>query len=179
MNGKSLALVLVAAGAAASCGDDAASSTTDAGACFVAFATAFDGYRSWRSFHDLDMDALDGVHPAGGRTEYINHLPLHGSTSYPVGTIIVKEPTDDPAGTQIFAMVKRGCDYNASGAENWEWFEISPPAADGTVGIVWRGAGPPNGTTYGGDPTGGCNTCHSAGRAGDFVLSSAFSLSSF
>jgi hypothetical protein len=178
VDARSLALIVVVSAAAASCGDDAASSATDASACFVAFASAFEGYRSWTSFHDEDTDALDGVHPAGGRTEYINHVPPHGSVGYPVGTIIVKEPTDDPSGTQIFAMVKRGCDYNATGADNWEWFEIAPQS-DGSVSIVWRGAGPPNGTTYGGDPTGGCNTCHSTGRADDFVLSSAFSLSTF
>jgi len=166
--------------AGVSCGDDAgSSSSSDAGACDVAFADAFTNYRSWTVFHDMDTDDLDGVHPAGGREEYINQPPPHGSTAYPVGTIIVKEPTDDPSGAQIFAMVKRGCDYNESGATNWEWFEISAPASDGTVDIVWRGAGPPNGVTYGGDPNGGCNMCHSTGLADDFVLSSAFSLKSF
>jgi hypothetical protein len=171
--------ILVLAVAAVSCGDDAASSSADTGACDVVFANAFANYRSWTVFHDMDTDDLDGVHPAGGREEYINHPPPHGSTEFPVGTIIVKEPTDDPTGAQIFAMVKRGCNYNATGATNWEWFEITPPASDGTVDITWRGAGPPNGTTYGGDPNGGCNTCHSTGRADDFVLSSAFSLKSF
>ena len=34
------------------------------------------------------------IHNAGPRMAYMNKLPPHGSTEFPVGTIIVKEPTE-------------------------------------------------------------------------------------
>ena len=52
------------------------------------------------------------------------------------------------------------------GARDWEWFEI---IEDPTT-IVWRGLGPPNGESYGGDPD-ACNSCHTQCAGNDFVCS--------
>ena len=148
-------------------GSGGAADQNDAGAepgnpsVFVAFDGDFANFRSWQSFDvtkDQDMDAgLDAgtVHPDSKLIEYLNKPPPSGSIEFPIGTIIVKEGTDGPVeGRQYFAMAKRGPTENLLGAKGWEWFELQN-AADGTPGIVWRGVNPPNGETYGGDPTGG------------------------
>ena len=94
------------------------------------------------------------------------------------GTIIVKEPSDGDLTTrQIFAMVKRGGDFNPTGAVNWEWFELQN-VDSATVQIVWRGFGPPAGETYGGNPA-FCNGCHVIAADNDDVWSSALQLSNF
>ena len=76
---------------------------------------------------------------------YLNREPPRGGTSFPVGTILVKvvHPESD-AGTlpdQIFAMAKRGGDFNDGGAAGWEWFELNP-ASQSPI-FIWRGAQPP------------------------------------
>jgi hypothetical protein len=151
---------------------------------FIAFASDFANFRSWQSFDvtkEQDADAgLDAgaQHPDARLIEYLNKPPPTGSTAFPVGTIIVKEGTDGPVDMrQYFAMVKRGGTENAAGAKGWEWFELQN-AADGTPGIVWRGVGPPNGTLYGGDPTGGCNSCH-VQCGNDAVCAKAVQLAQF
>ncbi len=171
----------IAAAALASCGSsDAAPSADTAGATsatYLAFGDAFQGFRSWESFKvPADSAAATGVHTSGPRTEYLKSRPAKGSTSFPVGTIIVKQFDDERSDGQIFAMVKRGGDYNAAGASGWEWFELQN-ASDGTTAILWRGVGPPSGEKYGGDPSGGCNSCHGTARDNDFVRSSAIRLS--
>ena len=147
------------------------------GRAFVAFACNFDGYKGWPSFF-LDGGFNGGsVHASGPRTEYINRTPPHGSGTFPVGTIIVKELQADGL---IFAMVKRGGGYNESGASGWEWFELNPDGGAGVghdVNLTWRGVGPPAGETYGGDPT-TCNACH-RGAGNDSVPSPALQLSNF
>jgi hypothetical protein len=154
-------------------GDD---DLTRDGSAFLAFASDFEHYRSWRSF-DLPAAAVpSSPHTDGPRTEYLNREPPKGSTAFPIGTIIVKDiqPTDDqPART--FAMVKRGGTYNANGAVGWEWFELKTVGTS-SVGIAWRGFGPPRGETYGGDAFAGCNTCHMGARDNDYVLSPAIRL---
>jgi hypothetical protein len=151
----------------------------DANTVFIAFDSTFQDYRSWTSFHDPGPPD-DGTFPAdvlGPRTQYINHLPPHGATVFPVGTIIVEERED--AAMTIFAGVKRGDDFNLTGAVGWEWFELTR-ADTGQVLIQWRGVGPPNNTTYGGDPNGGCNACHtSCGAGNDYVCSPELQLRNF
>jgi hypothetical protein len=140
---------------------------------FLAFSSTFADFRKWESFHSDGPAA--GTQPPdvlGPRTQYLNKRPPKGSTEFPVGTIIVE--AREFGSKLIFAGVKRGGGFNA-GAPGWEWFELSE-AADGTVSIVWRGVGPPNGETYGGDPN-GCNSCHAGCGAGnDFICSSKLKL---
>jgi hypothetical protein len=172
-----LALALTAGCSGA---DDASDDVTADGAGgFLAFASSFTGFRSWQSWKRPAFGDPSDVHAGLPYIEYLNHAPPHGSTSFPVGTIIVKEPDDDrPATAHVaFAMVKRGAGYNAAGASGWEWFELQE-AADGSIGIVWRGLGPPSGESYLGDPT-ACNDCHAAAKDNDSVLSGAIRLSGF
>jgi hypothetical protein len=160
---------LVACGTSDGAGDDAPET-------FLAFSSTFAPFRSWTSFHS-DGPADDGTFTPdvlGPRTQYINKLPPPGSPEFPVGTVIVE--ARENAGKKIFAGVKRGGGFNAGGAANWEWFELS----DQPVTIIWRGLGPPLGDTYGGDPNGGCNTCHVAcGASNDYVCSPKLSLATF
>ena len=173
-----LALPLACGGAHAT----PAPPTTDAGVTgdvFVAFADDFQNFESWRSF-DVTATAQPGtVHPDAQLIEYLKTSPPSGSTEWPLGTLIVKEGTDGvPATRKFFAMVKRGGGFNP-GAPGWEWFELQNTTADdGTVQIVWRGVGPPAGDTYGGDPTAGCNSCHTA-CGNDAVCAPALALTGF
>lgn len=168
---------LAIACALAGCAGHGASA--DAGDTFIAFNPAFQPFRTWTSLHD------DGPAPGtfppdvlGPRTQYINHVPPHGSTEFPVGTIIVE--VRESGTMKIFSGVKRGGGFNAGGAKDWEWFELSEMAGAGSeVSIVWRGFGPPNGDTYGGD-TNTCNSCHTAcGGSNDDVCSPELQLASF
>jgi hypothetical protein len=153
---------------------------------FVAYASDFANFHSWPSTPGVGPpgapqppSGADGGAHLGPLTTYINQKPAHGSTSFPVETIIVKEPDDPPLLTerQIFAMVKRGGGYNSSGASDWEWFELRN--ADPTsVTIVWRGVGPPSGEAYASSPT-FCNDCHGQARGNDFVWTAGLELSSF
>ena len=64
--------------------------------------------------------------------------------------------------------MKRGGGYNEAGAKGWEWFELQHVTLD-EVTFVWRGVGPPSTEAgYGGDPN-GCNNCHAAAEANDWV----------
>lgn len=139
---------------------------TPMGDVFIAFQTTFDGYETW---HSKQVEGhIQGItHLSGPRTVFIKELPPAGATEFPVGTVIAKEMND--GSQQVFAMVKRGGGYNASGALNWEWFELKR-VEGGTVRIVWRGVGPPAGEKYAGDPNGACNGCH-ASQENDFVRS--------
>jgi hypothetical protein len=163
--------------ALAACGHhgDAASDAPDV---FIAFNTSFAPFRTWTSFeHDLEDPTLP-VTVLGSRTQYINAIPPSGSTEFPIGTIIVE--ARDNAAMNIFAGVKRGGNFNNTGAIDWEWFELAEVAGPGSeVTITWRGYGPPNGDTYGGDIN-TCNNCHKAcGASNDYVCSPFLQLASF
>lgn len=168
------------------------------GPTFVAFASDFNGFRDWSSAPAMQastlppLDAGDGTNGLGAAdggaadagihggplTVYWKAPPPHGATTFPLGTIIVKEPSDGDLTTrQIFAMVKRGGDFNPTGAVNWEWFELQN-VDSATVQIVWRGFGPPAGETYGGNPA-FCNGCHVIAAGNDDVWSSALQLTNF
>jgi hypothetical protein len=147
------------------------------GVPFIAFKSNFENYRTWESFK-LPDGSSDIVHLAGPKTEYLNKRPVKGAKSFPVGTIIVKElEVGDFAARKVFAMVKRGAGFNSSGAKDWEWYELSNTADGNVAAIRWHGVGPPLGEMYGGDPSGGCNSCHSAGASNDSVLSAVLQLS--
>ena len=125
-------------------------------------------------------DAGDGLHGIGPLQVYWNQSPPHGSTAFPVGTIIVKE-TEEADITQriVFAMVKRGDGYNSGGANGWEWFSLQNDADGCTVEILWRGPLAPIGETYANQAIGDCNGCHGLASANDYVWDDALQLSSF
>jgi hypothetical protein len=165
---------VVAAAALAACGGT--SGAADASETFLAFSTTFAPFRSWTALHS-DGPADDGTFPPdvlGPRTQYINLVPPHGATEFPLGTVIVE--ARENGSQKIFGAVKRGGGFNATGAVNWEWFELT----DQPVTIAWRGFGPPAGEMYGGDPNGGCNSCHqSCGATNDYICSPKLSLATF
>lgn len=138
---------------------------------FIAFATNFQDFRSWETFVRPNRSDVPGcLHSTCLRTDYLNQRPPPGSTAFPIKTMIVKD-LDNPAGRQIFAMVKRGGGYNADGAVGWEWFELEENA-DGSVKIVWRGLGAPDDEVYGlPGMNGGCNQCHTIASGNDYVHS--------
>lgn len=146
---------------------------------FTAFAQNFAGFRAWASMPGISSHAGGtGLHGDGEMTVYINRLPPHGAGEFPVGTIIVKESNGgDVRDRQLFAMVKRGGTFNATGARGWEWFELEGQCGDEPL-ISWRGVGPPAGEKYGGDANGGCNACHANQAENDFVRTDGLTLSS-
>lgn len=137
---------------------------------YLAFASNFAGYEGWDHAASIAAEgAPKGVHDLGPMTVYWNQLPPAGAEEFEVGTIIVKQTDAGAATPQVFAMVKRGGAYNSAGARNWEFFELLPASAAAPV-ILWRGVGPPNGESYGGDPN-TCNACHSQAAAHDYMWS--------
>ncbi len=149
---------------------------TPAPEVFIALPRDFQHFQEWATYPLPPNEVAGSPHIAGERTLFINRKPAHGSTQFPVGTIIVKRVND---GSQNFAMVKRGGDYNVQGATNWEWFDLKP-ATDGVTQIIaWRGITPPSGEMYHGVAGGECNTCHQSARNNDFVQSEPLLLSGF
>jgi Cytochrome P460 len=154
----------------------------DAGApdTFVASAQSFDGFHSWSSAPAVaPNDAGDGLHGVGPLRVYWNASPPHGSTSFPVGTIVVKE-TEETDVTQrtVFAMVKRGGGFNSGGAVGWEWYSLQNNA-DGSVTPLWGSVVAPPGQTYANQAIGDCNGCHAQVADNDYVWDLALQLSSF
>lgn len=168
-----VALVLVAGG----CEDG------HGGPVFVALDSDFAPFRSWQRVA-LGSDPLPG-HPPGPRFGYRNKPAPHGAKAYPVGTMLVKtiEPANvDPSAWEIFAMVKRGGNFNPAGAVDWEFFRLR--IINGQPHILSRGL-----TAIDPDADGGsgyfgslgnafvdmCNSCHgtTASAATDHVLSAA------
>jgi hypothetical protein len=158
---------LIACGLAG-CGSGGDGPAGDAPDTFLAFTTTFVPFRTWTAFHS-DGPADDGTFPPdvlGPRTQYLNLVPPHGATEFPIGTVIVE--ARETGSQKIFGAVKRGGNFNITGAVNWEWFELT----DAPITIAWRGFGPPAGERYGGDPAGGCNACHLAcGAHNDYICS--------
>lgn len=172
------AALLIAALCACKSTSPAPHAGDDSNATFVAFPSTFADFRTWTSFHDPGPpdDGTFGSDVLGPRTQYINRIPPHGSTQFPVGTVIVE--ARESGAMLIVAGVKRGGDFNAQGAVNWEWFGLLEDGS-GNVSINWRGIAPPVGG-YGGLPTGGCNECHMAcGGSNDYVCSPELQLASF
>jgi hypothetical protein len=96
---------------------------TQGGGAFLAFANDFSGYHSWEAFDVTEGAAATGIHDGSTLTAYLSHRPESGSDAFPVGTMIVKEPTGGTEPPHIFAMAKRGAGYNAN-VPGWEWFEL-------------------------------------------------------
>ena len=142
---------------------------------YVAFERDFQGFRAWKGGAFEEKPARGQTHYAGDQRYFIRGAERHGK-EFPVGTVIVKQARLEarPEG-QLFAMVKRGGQYNAKGARGWEWFELTE-REDKSVAIKWRGVSAPNGEQYGGDPHGSCNTCHGEAKANDFVKSPALAM---
>jgi hypothetical protein len=183
---KFVAATAIAAGG---CGPSTAGDTGQ----FVPLQKDFATFRTWMRFElgvggdpaRADAGTPDGggqdggVHIVGPRTIYLNMAPPTGSTSFPVGTILVKTTADGTTTPgETFAMAKRGGTYNMRGAAGWEWFELAS-ATDGTPLIIWRGIVPPAGEGYAGIVGGVCNDCHATFAANDYVGSDLLSLSAF
>src|SRR5690349_12065435 len=58
---------------------------------FVPYTSSFAGFRDWEAFPVVGPVDQASVHTGGPRTEYLKERPPHGSKTFPVGTIIVKE----------------------------------------------------------------------------------------
>jgi len=153
--------------AASACSNHTEPSLANVHEPFIALERDFQGFEAWDRVDLADRPEQGNAHVAGETHEYINSAPLQGSKAFPVGTIFVKT-VENQKKSDIFAMVKRGGGFNASGATGWEWFGLRK-RGDGSVGIVWRGVNAPDGETYGGDPLGGCNGCHGAAAKNDRV----------
>lgn len=148
---------------------------------FIALQRDFQPFATWEHFH-LDGDGSGSLHTGANRDIYLNERPPKGATQFPIGTIIVKHSdgvgtTDGP---RTFAMVKRGGNFNKTGAVNWEWFELvqsdnTDPASPWL--LSWRGIGPPAGGEYGAGATGTCNDCHAQAQANDFVQATVLQIS--
>jgi hypothetical protein len=86
----------------------------------VAFAQDFQGVLDWPRFAG-DRPPIPAIHDSGKYLVFINKLPPRGTDRFPTGTIVVKIPQGQG---DVFAMAKRGGDYNTRGAQGWEWFEL-------------------------------------------------------
>lgn len=151
---------------ASSCSDDAA--TGDG--TFIAFERDFQGFRAWPRVALGDVSA--GGHPEGPQQfVYVSRARPAGARDFAVGTILMRTfeqtvPTD----WVIFALVKRGGDYNAQGDVGWEYFRLRLNA-QGRVVIAARGLNPRTEAPddYGGGPgdgdNAGCNGCHGTAQA--------------
>lgn len=140
---------------------------------FLALERDFAEYRSWE-FVDAYAPLLEGAEGEGhvpeSRRVFVNRRPPEGATSWPVGTVFVKELAGE-----TLASVKRGGSYNATGTPGWEWFELVRDAND-AVRISWRGLGAPAGTGRYSQTTNSCNGCHASAPELDGVLSLGFRL---
>ncbi len=150
---------------------------------FVAQAQTFDGFCAWHSAVATPSGTVPlGVHGTEPMNVYWKASPPHGSTQFPVGTVVLKETTEADAGARlVFAMVKRtahGGDYNMTGADGWEWFSLEDNG-DCTASILWRGPQAPIVTTYTDLHIGDCNGCHEMAVANDYVWDTALQLTAF
>lgn len=146
-------------------------------ALFIALKSDFQNYDAWKNYYVGDAPAAEGVDLAGPRTVYINRVPARGSDHFPVGTMIVKvvESGPTPEQWQMFAMVKRGGDFDPEAA-GWEWFGLSRTATE--VSIDWRGVGPPPDGGYGGLINVSCILCHDTAHTNDDIQTPQLQLGS-
>jgi hypothetical protein len=164
--------------AAQGCGGTGADATAMT-ASEVVVGADFNGFCNWSSAPaTAPGDASDGIHGLGPLVVYWKQPPPHGSPSFPVGTLIVKESQEtDVTKRTVFAMAKVGGSYNSDGAPGWEWFSFAHNA-DCSVTTLWSGPAAPPGETYSGMPVGNCNGCHESAD-NDFVWDTALQLSNF
>jgi hypothetical protein len=135
--GFTLAL-LVAAGWLGGCGG----ATKPPVEQFVAADSDVADFWTWYTQPFVADAVADIVYPPGSRVGFLNHRPPAGTTSYPLGTIIVKAIENDnvPANWELFGIAKRGGDYNAAGAHGWEFLLLR--VDDGVAHIYSRGLTP-------------------------------------
>jgi hypothetical protein len=145
---------------------------------FVAQADDFAEFRSWRS---VALGAQpNSADPPGPRVAFVSDAPDAAAHRYPLGTRIVKaiENAPDPSGWDLFAMAKRGGDFDPSGTHGWEFFLLRLDAGGG-IAILSRGTVLDNpsdaGAAYGSAGAIFCSGCHGAPGtdATDHVLSAA------
>lgn len=140
------------------CGEPSAADGAGAGE-FIAFTPDFADFRSWTELVP-SFAAPGNEHISGPRRVYLNSVPSPDSSTFPLGTIFVKESGDGPVRErELFAVAKRGGGFNPDGAQGWEWFKLLN-YVDDTPFIEWRGANGEAGDAYGSGNTGGCNGCH-------------------
>lgn len=164
-------------GACGGTGSGTADGTTATPSIFSVSVGDLSGFGSWEHFSFTSTGTPDKMtHVAGARTVYLNHRPPKGSTTFPVGTVIVKTILPDMPQAKTFAMAKHGGNYNTGGAPGWEWLELDPTRPDTAPAILWFGVAPPSGENYSGSATGTCNDCHGAARSNDCVLSAPLQL---
>ena len=145
-------------------------------------------YDAWPSF-DRGAQGFVPAHPDGVTTVFVNHLPPHGATTFPIGTIIVRQTEIGPRETwEVHAMVRRGGEFNPLGALGWEYFDLRLPPADieGEAlapTVLWRGEGPATQgdgyATAAGGVLLGCNHCHGAVPENDSVIGLELQLDTF
>lgn len=149
---------------------------------FIALQRDFADFRDWQAY-DVESFQHEGVE--GEVVVYLNRLPPRDAEEFPVGTILVKTvEMGDPEQWAVHAMVKRGGDFNASGALGWEYFDLGINDEDTPV-ILWRGFEPPGEGGYTVVPgldrdetvEADCNGCHGAETENDHVLSELLRLS--
>jgi hypothetical protein len=150
---------------------------------FVAQASTFAGFCKWSSAPATPIQSVPvGIHGLNDMVVYWRQPPPHGATSFPVGTVILKESQDaTPASRIVFAMVKRkarGAGYNSDGADGWEWFSLQDLGSC-SASINWRGPSAPVLTSYSDLLVGDCNGCHGKVTSSDYVWDTALQLSSF
>jgi len=171
MLGVKLACILFLAGCFTGADEDATSAPEAPSATeFGALVSDFQPYPSWTNFYVGDVPDPNGVDLTGPRTVYINKMPPPGSKQFPVGTILVKviRTGEAPSTWQMFALVKRGGDFDEQAAPGWEWFGLAEND-DRHVSIEWRGDGPPPDGSYGSIVNVGCIFCHAQAKANDYV----------
>src|SRR5262245_43626420 len=89
---------------------------------FIALDNDFADFREWMVFM---LDAKTHAAAKGPVNVFLNKLPPAGATKFPTGTIVVKTvEAGEPSAWTIHAMVKRGGNFNANGALNWEFYEL-------------------------------------------------------
>jgi len=140
---------------------------------FIANSSSFSGYKTWKLESTTTGPATllgpahHGVNTSVTRKVYFKNGNSRVGSSYPIGTLVVKEATDaGGALLEVTAMVKRGNNFNTA-AGNWEWFILN---LNGSGNILKDSTGS---EMRGGASmmAGMCNSCHSAASSKDFTFS--------
>ena len=149
------------------------------GECSLAFNMNFDSFRSWKSYPYVVTAVSERPRPRDRTAHRVPSTALRPAWEHGVPG---RHDHREGGGRErsrshdhhIFAMVKRGCDFDVAGAKGWEWMEIKEDGAGNS--IIWRGVGLPAGEQYGGDPNAGVTTCHVACSDNDAVCSTQIRL---
>ena len=138
---------------------------------YVADTNTFLNYCNWpldstyRGIHNNLENAHTGGDTSGFRQVYIRDGQKRITGIFPEGTVIAKYcGRKDGSTFEVVGLVKRGANYNPSG-HDWEWFILNKAGKiekDGN-GNYLRGSGA---TSFA-----GCQSCHNAAKAQDFVFS--------